>query len=349
MAMAMAEVTVRGAGIFGLTIAWECARRGARVQLVDPAGPAAGASGGLTGALSPHVPEAWNDKKAFQLDSLLMAESFWAGVEAAGGVSPGYGRTGRLQPIADDNALELARARAVSAAGLWQGRAQWQVIPAAQAGGFTPPSPTGWLIHDTLSARACPRRTAAALVAALATLGVAVVAEGGDRGAVIHATGVAGLEELSRHFGRDVGNGVKGQSALIRFDAGVGAAQIFADGLHLIPHADGTLAIGSTSERDFNDPGATDGRLEALIERATAMMPILHGAPVIARWAGVRPRTKSRAPMLGAHPLHPGRFIANGGFKIGFGMAPKVAQVMADLVLEGCDTIPDGFRPEASL
>jgi glycine/D-amino acid oxidase-like deaminating enzyme len=36
--------------------------------------------------------------------------------------------------------------------------------------------------------------------------------------------------------------------------------------------------------------------------------------------------------------------VANGGFKIGFGMAPKVAQVMADLVLEGRDRVPEGFR-----
>ena len=53
--------------------------------------------------------------------------------------------------------------------------------------------------------------------------------------------------------------------------------------------------------------------------------------------------------MLGAHPLHDGQFIANGGFKIGFGMAPKVAQVMADLLLDGVDNIPPDFRPEASL
>jgi glycine oxidase len=52
--------------------------------------------------------------------------------------------------------------------------------------------------------------------------------------------------------------------------------------------------------------------------------------------------------MLGAHPLQPGQFIANGGFKIGFGMAPKVGQVMADLMLDGVDNIPAGFRPEAS-
>ncbi|MGB5066218.1 MAG: FAD-dependent oxidoreductase, partial [Albidovulum sp.] len=64
----------------------------------------------------------------------------------------------------------------------------------------------------------------------------------------------------------------------------------------------------------------------------------------IERWAGVRPRAKTRAPMLGGWPGRPGHFIANGGFKIGFGMAPKVAAVMADLVLEGHDRIPDGFR-----
>jgi glycine oxidase len=73
-------------------------------------------------------------------------------------------------------------------------------------------------------------------------------------------------------------------------------------------------------------------------------VPVLKDAPVIARWAGVRPRARSRAPMLGAWPDRPDHFIANGGFKIGFGMAPKVAQVMADLLLEDHDTIPEGFR-----
>ena len=53
--------------------------------------------------------------------------------------------------------------------------------------------------------------------------------------------------------------------------------------------------------------------------------------------------------MLGAWPDRPSHFIANGGFKIGFGMAPKVAETMADLVLDGHDTIPADFRVEASL
>jgi glycine/D-amino acid oxidase-like deaminating enzyme len=53
--------------------------------------------------------------------------------------------------------------------------------------------------------------------------------------------------------------------------------------------------------------------------------------------------------MLGPWPGRDGEFIANGGFKIGFGMAPKVAEVMADLVLDGVDAIPGEFRIEASL
>ena len=344
----MADVTVRGAGIFGLSIAWTCARRGAKVQVIDPFGPGTGSSGGLVGALAPHVPENWNAKKAFQFDSLIMAEPFWTQVEATGGVSPGYARLGRVQPIPDERGLDLARARADTASELWQGRAMWRVLPVDEVGAWCPPSPTGFVIHDTLTARMHPRRACAALVSALAVMGVEVVPEAPDDGQVLHATGLAGLQELSQAFGKTVGNGVKGQAALLRFDAGP-VPQLFADAIHIVPHADGTLAIGSTSEREYDDPSGTDAALDDVIERATRAVPVLHGAEVIERWAGVRPRSKSRAPMLGAHPLHEGQFIANGGFKIGFGMAPKVAEVMADLVLDRRDTIPTDFRPEASL
>jgi len=163
---------------------------------------------------------------------------------------------------------------------------------------------------------------------------------------VVWATGVAGLEDLSRAAGRTAGSGVKGQAALLDHDAR-DLPQVFADGVHVVPHADGTTAIGSTSERDYDDPASTDAQLDDVIARARAALPALADAPVRERWAGVRPRARSRAPVLGTHPLRPEEFIANGGFKIGFGMAPKAGEVMADLVLDGVDAIPDGFRPEA--
>ncbi|TNJ47549.1 FAD-binding oxidoreductase [Phaeobacter sp. B1627] len=346
--MATPEITVRGAGIFGLSIAWACHRRGAPVQIVDPHGPGAGSSGGIVGALAPHVPENWNPKKAFQLDSLLMAERFWAEVEATGGVSPGYGRLGRLQPIADDRGLQLAVQRCDSAADLWQGRAIWEVRPAAEFGEWHPPSATGMVIHDTLSARIHPRQACAALVAALRAGGVEVVPDAPDLGLVMHATGYQGLLEMNAEATRSVGNGVKGQAALLQFDAGQ-VPQLYADGLHIIPHADGTLAIGSTSERDFTHPADTDSQLEEVIARARRAVPQLEGAAILSRWAGVRPRARTRAPMLGEWPGRRGHFIANGGFKIGFGMAPRIADVMADLLLEGRDAIPAGFRVSDNL
>jgi glycine/D-amino acid oxidase-like deaminating enzyme len=345
--MARPDLTVRGAGIFGLSIAWEAARRGARVRVIETVRIGAGSSGGVVGALAPHVPGQWNEKKAFQLESLLMAQAWWGAVDAESGLSAGYARTGRLQPLADDRAVAAARARGVEAASLWQGRAVWQVIPAT--GGWQPDSPTGWLVHDTLTARLNPRP-------ALASLAAAIRARGGDIGPddqdvvgpVIWATGTAGLEALSVDLGRPVGGGVKGQAALLAHNAPA-LPQLFIDGLHIVPHSDGTVAIGSTSERQWSDPAGTDDQLEALIRRARAACPALAGAAVLDRWAGLRPRSASRAPMLGPWPGKEAQFIANGGFKIGFGVAPKVAEVMADLVLDGVDRVPVAFRVEASL
>lgn len=335
------DVTIRGAGIFGLSCAWACMKRGATVRVIDPGGPGAGASGGLLGALAPHTPENWNPKKDFQFQSLLASGPFWAEVEAISGMASGYARCGRLQPLADDRAVDLARRREVGAADLWQGHALWSVVPAT--GDWSPASPTGLMIHDTLSARLHPRLAIAALAEALRRKGVEITPDGPQQGRVIWATGVAGLTALSEDLGQPVGTAQKGQSAVLAF-ARPNAPQIFADGLYILPHSDGTTAIGSTSERDFVDPTATDAQLDALIARARTEVNLLADAPVIAKWAGLRPRAASRAPVLGEWPGRPGHYIANGGFKIGFGMAPRVGEVMARLVVDGDDLIPEEFK-----
>ncbi|MEE9427291.1 MAG: FAD-dependent oxidoreductase [Paracoccaceae bacterium] len=346
--MATVDVTVMGAGVFGLTIAYECVRRGAAVQVIDPRGAGAGSSGGVVGALAPHTPERWEPKKAFQLDSLLMAQGFWDGVDGLSGLASGYGRVGRLQAIADDWTLQLARERIAQARDLWRGQAEWQVREAREFDGWVPPSASGYVVHDTLSARIDPGRACDSLVAALAAFDVAIEKQGTAQSAVVWATGYEGLLALSEEFGCEVGNGVKGQSVLLKYDRR-DVPQIFVEGIHFVAHDNGTVAIGSTSERYFDDPVSTDEQLDELLAQAIGILPQLADAPVLGRWAGVRPRAKTRAPMLGGYPGRAGGYIANGGFKIGFGMAPKVAVVMADLVLDGVDGIPDEFRVEANL
>lgn len=341
----MVDVTVMGAGILGLSAAWEMARRGARVRVIERERVGAGSSGGVVGALAPHVPENWNAKKAMQLDSLLMAEAFWQGVTEAGGGDAGYARLGRIQPLDSDEAVALARMRETQAQSLWRGKAEWRVVDGVE--GLPIRSRTGLFVHDTLSARIRPMGALDALQKALSRHGVPIeVGDVSPQGTVLWATGAAGLHELSVSLGRKVGVGIKGQAALLAADWR-NAPQLFVDGLHVVPHADGTVAIGSTTERDFDDARATDGQLDDIIARARAACPALAEAAVLQRWAGLRPRARSRGPVLGAWPGRPGHAILNGGFKIGFGMAPILAALAADLVLNGRAEIPAEFDPSA--
>ncbi|MEL6168362.1 MAG: FAD-binding oxidoreductase [Pseudomonadota bacterium] len=340
----MADVTVYGAGVFGLAIAWSLVRKGARVRMIDPRGVGSGASGGPVGALAPHTPDGWNPKKATQFESLKMAPSFWAEVEAASGETTGFRRSGRLQPLADARAVELAMHRAGAACETWGSYAEWNVIDESAAGPWRPISPTGRFVHDTLSAQIEPQSACRALASALRTHGTEVLAEGDEAGLSIWATGWEGLAKLTEATGRRMGVGVKGQALRLVCDAPADAPQIFAGGLHIISHGDGTIAIGSTTERVFEDPYAVDEAGRDLAAAAASHFPELEEARIVDHWAGVRPRAISRAPLLGAWPGRPGHFVANGGFKIGFGMAPWVGRAMAELVLDGTDRIPDAFR-----
>lgn len=342
---ALTSISIIGGGIFGLCCAWAITCRGGKVRLFEAGRLGAGSSGGHVGALAPHSPETWNPKKAFQLDSLLMAPRFWAEVEAASGLPSGYARTGRLQPVADQETAERLQERIAGSVARWPEHMRMRLTENPR--GFIPASPSGIWLEDGLTARLNPRAAIAALAKAIQSRGGEIVelqrVQPHEIDApVLWATGSQGLDFLSQDLGRATGKGIKGQSALLQFDAR-DAPQIFADSLHIVPHGDGTVAIGSTSENEFSHHD-TDDKLEALIARARNICPQLADAPVIDRWAGLRPRAKSRAPLLGPWPGREGHFVVNGGFKIGFGMAPKIAEIMADLVLEGRDAIPDGFR-----
>lgn len=337
----MRQITVIGAGLFGLACAHACARRGLPVRVIEARHVGAGASGGQVGALAPHDPAQWNDKKQIQLEALIAAGDYWADIRRAGGVDTGWARTGRISAPGGDIAARLA-----GAARHWPQEFTMRRGPVRHpllAGGG------GEYLFDTLTARISPRRAVAALAAAVRAAG-GVIEEGAGlrhpdttEGPCIWATGAEGLAQLSADLGRPAGRAIKGQSASFRL-ALPQAPQLFLDGLHVVPHADGTVAIGSTAERDFADPAATDGQLEALIERARALCPPLAGAAVAERWAGLRPRAESRAPLLGPWPGRDGHWVANGGFKIGLAMAPWAGEALAEWLLDGRCRVPEGWR-----
>ena len=145
----MGHLTIYGAGVFGLSIAWTALMRGREVTVIDPNGPGSGASGGVVGALQPHTPDPWNDKKQFQLESLLMAPNFWAEVEAASGIPTGYAPVGRLCPLQTERDVDLAQIRTSAVAKRWPKDKVWEVITQPDSD-WVPPSPTGFFLHDTL-------------------------------------------------------------------------------------------------------------------------------------------------------------------------------------------------------
>lgn len=349
------RVIVVGAGIWGLGCAYACARRGDEVSVYDAGHVGDGSSGGIVGALAPYVPDEWTHKKQYQFEALDTADAFWEMVDALSGLASGYGRIGRLQPLLTPKAVALAHAREVSAQELWQGRFEWRVEPRPDT--MTERAAPLGVVHDTLSARIHPAKATASLEAACQALGVTLFenhpvtcisdnAISGQWGkasadAVVVAAGVAGFDMIAPYTPLHPGSGVKGQAAVLGADM-TGHPQIYADGVYIIPHADGAVAVGSTSEKTWATDGI-DEQLDAVITKARAICPILENAPVQQSWSGIRPKARRRDPMLGAVPNLKGVYTALGAFKIGFGLSHKIGETIASQIRDEPVDIPDCF------
>ena len=366
----MSELLVVGGGIMGLWAARAAAQRGMTVRLVDGKGIGSGASGGLLGALMPHMPDRWNAKKQFQFDALVTIEEEIAALEAQTGLSTGYRRTGRLIPLPKPHLRDIALRHEEDARGRWRAadrQFHWHVKEQGPDGWPGAEAAAHGMVFDTLAARVSPRRMIEALHAALLHAPNAHVDEGrgvrriepehgraelddGTRIDFKHCIIAAGvgsfqlIDDVSMLPTGTSGTAVKGQAALLRAEIDPALPVIFADGVYIIAHDDGHVAVGSTSENSFADPLSTDEQLEDLLRRARMLAPRLAGAEVVERWAGLRPKATGREPMVGRHPDHQNVSVLTGGFKVSFGIAHRLARFVVDEIagLPSID-IPDSF------
>lgn len=351
----MTDVLVIGAGIFGLSVAYAAHRAGMSVRVLNREGPGAGASGGIVGALTPHAPTKWRPMMAYQFAALATLAERIASIERASGIATGYGRVGRIAPLTDAAAAERAQKDANAAREVWGDAAQMKLRSAPDW--IAPEFCAFGVLFDNLSARVMPHRYVAALVASLpegtieraevtAVEGRTVCTGAGERtaGHVVLAPGADGWALLPPRLR---GSGVKGQAALLDADLR-GHPVITHSGLYIIPHADGTVAVGSTSEKSWATTG-TDEKLDDILGRAVALVPALAGRRRVAPWAGIRPRPPGREPLVGAVPGQRGLWLATGGFRIGLGIAHAVGDALvADIVGErAAIPLPESFRPVA--
>ncbi|CUX28638.1 FAD-binding oxidoreductase [Rhizobium oryzihabitans] len=361
-----------GGGIMGLWAAVKAERLGINALLVEADRFGCGASGGLLGALMPHMPDRWSDKKQFQFDALVALEKEIAELEAETGLSAGYRRCGRIIPLPKPHLRTIAERHERDAGENWvsgERRFHWHVDDS--------PSVAGWVddaageagfVLDTLAARVSPRAMIALLSAFLQKArhvrvvercrvlsldpngGRAMLSSGDDVhfGHAVVANGHDSFPLIRDALGLDAGVGlgqaVKGQAALLDAAADPAMPVVFLNGLYIVPHEDGTVAIGSTSEDCFSEPFSTDEKLEKLLAEACRVVPSLARAPVLERWAGLRPKAIGRDPMVGSVAGHPTLVALSGGFKVSFGLAHFLADAALQTVCGHTPVIPSGFR-----
>ncbi|WP_285766880.1 glycine oxidase ThiO [Peribacillus sp. SI8-4] len=107
---------------------------------------------------------------------------------------------------------------------------------------------------------------------------------------------------------------------------------IFSDGCYLVPKIGGRIIVGATVKPNtFNQQVSIDG-IATLIEKATRLLPAIKGTEWEKTWAGIRPQTGDGLPYFGEHPACKGLFIATGHFRNGILLSPITGVLMADMV-----------------
>lgn len=364
------DIVVVGGGIFGLSVAKAALGKGLKVALLEKNTIASGASAGLVGALMPHVPSKWNDKKQFQLDALIELSDIVEELEEATGLSVGYSRAGRLIPLYTEPKLEHALSRVEESKQRWRSDETGFTFNVVKETPFndwlTPEAAPLGIIWDTLAARANPRLVSAALKTLLETridimehteylgfdetTGTVSLGNGESLSAdrVVLSAGYEGFEPLSKIAGKPIGMGVKGQSLLLEYKADKPLPVIYDNGIYVVSHANGTVAIGSTSEQEWTSKEPVEVDIQTMLSKAVGFCPSLKDAPILTRWAGIRPKCKKRDPLVGLIPGKDKTWVATGGFKISYAISHRIATcLMQEMFPEQDQTIhlPESFKP----
>ncbi|NEN78977.1 FAD-dependent oxidoreductase [Nocardioides zeae] len=329
---------VRGAGIVGLAVADELARRGHTVRVVDPS-PGSGASYAAAGMLSPSA-EVWWGEEAL-LDLGVRSAGEWPAWAARLGVD--LRPCGTVLVGHDHGDLQQVERQASLLAALGREAEPWTAAEVRRR------EPTLGRVAGGLHLPDDHAVDPRAVVAALrARLPVAPTVPDGFRPDVeVVATGAvlpAPWTPLVR--------GVRGEVLRLRTDdppERVVRGWVRGEPVYVVPRGpvrplqcgvarpSVEVVVGATSEEHDAPPVVTAGGVLRLLDAARTLLPGIERAELVEATARDRPATPDHLPLVGPAPGAAGRdgarvLLAAGLFRHGVLLAPLVARLVADQV-----------------
>ena len=361
----MAEVVVVGAGLIGLGIAYELAKRGVSVTVLDRDEPARAASWAGAGMLAPYseeLPDA--EMLALCRESLAAYPAFAADLRERSGVDVRLRFDGTLHVALERGRLaELA----LHAEIFRRNGGEVTVLDRNEVLSREPLLAKGLAgaVFVANEAQVDNRRLGRALLGGCETLGVRfervadVTLERDARrvrglrtehgftpaGTVVNAAGAwaAELNGVPAHARVPV-RPVAGEMLAIAIPRNAMRAQVWLGHRYLVPRDDGRLLVGATVEDRGFDARVTAAGVHDLLDAALAVAPTLASFAVVETWAGLRPGSPDGRPFLGPTSLE-GYIVAGGHFRNGILLAPITARLIADLIVDGASASLAPFAP----
>jgi glycine oxidase len=349
------DIIVVGAGVVGCAVAYELARRGASVEIVDERPVGMGATQASAGVLAPYI-EAREGSPLLDLTvrSLGLFDEFVARLSSDSGMAVPYRRTGTLDIATTDAELRalqttadvLARrdvpALMLDAAAV---RSEEPHVSDAVIGGLLIETHGFVAATDLTRALAtAARRQGAQLIEQSAVRRIArrggdIVVET-DRGslignAVVLAAGSwSGSVAIEGVTDRVPVRPVRGQLLSLGWNGTPLRRVTWSSRCYLVPWDDGTLLVGATVEEAGFDERTTVEGVRGLLDAVCAMVPHATVCGFRGARVGFRPATRDDLPVIGASQALPNLMYATGHFRNGVLLAPLTAQLVADAMLD---------------
>ena len=117
--------------------------------------------------------------------------------------------------------------------------------------------------------------------------------------------------------------------------------------LNLQPQGNGTVLIGSTRQFAGYDRTVNTRLLRDSFLRAARFVPAVADLQVVRTWAGLRPYTKDKLPVIGPIGAVPGLFVAGGHEGLGITLSMATAELITAVVKgEPLQQSLDPFMPD---